>query len=104
MAVMIAGFEVDFAWLLQQVICERAFKVKTIYAFLCIIFLLCRSVGVPILHIDHLKTPNLLVSASSVMMPMSWVHAEGLHLELPPLGENLADMVAHACMATQAAL
>ena len=57
MAVMIAGFEVDFAWLLQQVICERAFKVKTIYAFLCIIFLLCRSVGVPILHIDHLKTP-----------------------------------------------
>ena len=29
MAVMIAGFEVDFAWLLQPVIHERAFKVTT---------------------------------------------------------------------------
>ena len=37
------------------------------------------------------------------MMPMSWLHAEGLHLELPPLGENLADTVAHARTARQAA-
>ena len=30
MAAMIAGFEVDFAWLLQAVMHERAFKVITI--------------------------------------------------------------------------
>ena len=35
---------------------------------------------------------------------MSWLHGEGRpRPELPPLGENLADMVAHARMATQTA-
>ena len=33
MAAMIAGFEVDFAWLLQAVMHERAFKVTTTYPF-----------------------------------------------------------------------
>ena len=31
MAAMIAGFEVDFTWLLQAVMNERAFKVTTNY-------------------------------------------------------------------------
>ena len=48
MAAMIAGFEVDLAWLLRAVMQKRAFKVTTIYPFLCMIFSLCRSVGVPI--------------------------------------------------------
>ena len=34
MAAMIRGFEVDFAWLLQAVMHERAFKVTTTYPFL----------------------------------------------------------------------
>ena len=42
MAVMIAGFEVDFAWLLQAVMHERAFKVTTTNPFPCMIFALCR--------------------------------------------------------------
>ena len=58
MAVMIAGFEVDFAWLLQAVMHERAFKVTTTYPFPCMIFALCRSAGVPIWHVDQLKTPQ----------------------------------------------
>ena len=57
MVAMIAGSEVDFAWLLQAVIHERAFKVTTTYPFLCMIFSLCRSTGVPIWHVDQLKTP-----------------------------------------------
>ena len=57
MAAMIAGFEVDFAWLLQAVMHERAFKVTTTYSFPCMIFSLCRSTGVPIWHVDQLKTP-----------------------------------------------
>ena len=57
MAAMIVGFEVDFAWLLHWVMHERAFKVTTTYPFPCMIFSLCRSAGVPILHIDQLKTP-----------------------------------------------
>ena len=56
MAAMIAGFEVDSAWLLQAFMHDRAFKVSTTYPFLCMIFSLCRSAGVPIWHIDLLKT------------------------------------------------
>ena len=57
MAAMIAGFEVDFAWLLQEVMHERAFKVTTTYPFPCMIFALCRSAGVPMWHVDQLMTP-----------------------------------------------
>ena len=57
MAAMIAGFEVDFAWLLQEVMHERAFKVTTTYPFSCMTFALYRSAGVPIWHVDQLKTP-----------------------------------------------
>ena len=42
-AAMIAGFEVDFVWLLQAVMHERAFKVTTTFPFPCMIFSLCRS-------------------------------------------------------------
>ena len=42
MVAMIAGFEVDFTWLLQEVMHERAFKVP------CMIFFLCRPVSEPI--------------------------------------------------------
>ena len=52
MEAMIAGFKVDIACLLQAVMHERTFKVTTIYPFLCMIFALCRSAGVPIWHVD----------------------------------------------------
>ena len=58
MAAMIAEFEVDFTWLLQAVMHERAFKFTTTYPFSCMIFALCRSAGVPIWHVDQLKTPH----------------------------------------------
>ena len=52
MVAMMAGFEVVFAWLLQEVMHERAFKFTTTYPFPCMIFSLCRSAGVPIWHVD----------------------------------------------------
>ena len=55
-AAMIAGFEMDFAWLLHAVMHEKEFKVTTTYPFPCMIFALCRTAGVPIWHIDQLKT------------------------------------------------
>ena len=58
LAAMIAGFEVDFVWLIQAVMHERAFKVTTTYPFQCMIFSLYRSAGVTIWHIDQLKTPQ----------------------------------------------
>ena len=58
MAAMMVGFKVDFALLLQAVFHKRAFKVTTTYPFPCMIFSLCRSAGVPIRHIDQLKTPQ----------------------------------------------
>ena len=75
MVVIIAGFEVDFAWLLQAVIHERAFKVTTTYPFSCMIFSLCRSTGVPIWHVDQLKTPigtvdvGLIINEANELAP-----------------------------------
>ena len=57
MAAMIAGFEVDFAWLLFAFMHQRDFKVITTDLFPCMIFSLCRFLGVPIWHIDQLNTP-----------------------------------------------
>ena len=104
MEVMIAGFEVDFAWLLQAVIHERAFKVLTPYPFHCIIFSLCRSAGVPIWHVDQIKTPlgtvdiGIIRDEANELAPR-----ERPRQELPLLCDNLADTVAQARTATQAA-
>ena len=104
MAAMIAGFEVDFAWLPQAVMHERAFKVTTTYPFPCMIFSLCRSAGVAIWHVDHLKTllgtvdVGLIRDEANELAPR-----RGPHLELPPLADDLADTVAQACIAMQAA-
>ena len=104
MAAMIAGFEVDFAWLLQAVMHERAFKVTTTYPFPCMIFSLCRSAGVPIWHVDQLKTPQgtvdvgLIKDESNELAPHG-----GPRPKLPPLADDLADMVAQTRTATQAA-
>ena len=85
MAAMIAEFEVDFTWLLQAVMHERAFKVTTTYPFSCMIFSLCRSTGVPIWHVDHLKTPlgtvdvGLIKDEANELAPR-----KGPRPELPP--------------------
>ena len=61
MAVIIAWFEVDFAWILQAVMHESAFKVTTTYPFPCMVFALCRLAGVHVWHIAVLKTPSDIV-------------------------------------------
>ena len=99
MAVMIAGFEVDFAWLLQAVMHERAFKVTATYPFPCMIFALCRSAGVPIWHVDQLKTPQGTVNVGLIRDEANELAPRrGPRLELPPL----ADIVAQARTPTQA--
>ena len=104
MAAMIAGFEVDFASLLQSVMHERAFKVTTTYLFPCMIFSLCRSAGVPIYHIYQLKTLlgnvdiGLIRDEANELSP----HRRPRQ-KLPPFCENLADTVVHARTATQSA-
>ena len=101
---MIAGFEVDFAWILQTVMHESDFKVTTTYPFPCKIFSLYRSAGVPIWHIDQLKTPFGTVDISLIRDEANELAPRrGPHPELPSLGENLADTVAQARTATQAA-
>ena len=102
MAAIIAVFEVAFDLILQVVMHERAFRVTTTYTFPCMIFSLCRSVGVPICHIDKLKTLKgtvvigLIRDEATKLAPR-----RGTHPEVPPFGENLADTVAHARTATQ---
>ena len=57
MEAMIAGIEVDFTCILKEVMHEWTFKVTSTFPFPSIKFLLCRCAGVPIWHIDKLKTP-----------------------------------------------
>ena len=100
---MIAEFEVDFAWFLQAVMYERAFKVTTTYPFPCMIFALCRTAGVPIWHIDQLKTPQGTVDVGLIRDEANELAPRrGPRPELPPLADDLADTVAQARAATQA--
>ena len=86
MATMIERSEVDFSFLLQAVMHERDFKLITTYPFPCMIFSLWRSAGVPIWHIDQLKTPlgtidiSLIRDVADELSPRRWPHQE-----LPPL-------------------
>ena len=82
---------------------REAFKFTTTYPFTCMIFSLCRFAGVPIWHVDQLKTPldtvdiELIRDEANELTP-----CRGPHPELPPFGDNLADKVAHAHTAMQA--
>ena len=90
-------FEVDFVWLLQAVMHKRAFKVTTTFRFPWMIYSLCRSAGVPIWHIDQLKTPLGAVDIALIGDEANELAPRiGPHPEFPPLGENLADTVAHS--------
>ena len=83
---------------------ERAFKVTTTYPFPCMIFALCNSAGVPIWHVIQLKTPQGTVDVGLIRDEANELAPRrGPHLELPPLVDDLADMVAQARTATQAA-
>ena len=104
MAAMIVGFQVDFTWLLQEVMHERDFKVTTTYLFPCMIFSLCSSAGVPIWHVDQLKTPQGTVDIGLIRDEGNELAPRrGPRPELPPLADDLADTVAQARTATQAA-
>ena len=95
MAAMIDGFEVDFALLLQAVMHERDFKVITTYPLSCMIFYLCRSVGVPIWHVDQLKTPLGTVDIVLITDDANeFASSRGPRTELPLLCDNLANTVA----------
>ena len=43
---------------LQAVMHEKSFKATITYPFPCMVFVLCRLGGVPVWHIDVLKTPR----------------------------------------------
>ena len=83
---------------------ERAFKVTTTYPFPCMIFSLCRSAGVLIWHVDQLKTPQGTVDVGLIRDEANELAPRrGPRPELPPLADDLADTVAQARTATQAA-
>ena len=94
----------NFSWLLQAVMHDRASKVTTTYPILCMIFSLCRSTGVPIWNIYQLKTSlgtvdiGLIKDEANELAPQ-----RGPCPYLPLLGDNMADTVAQACTATRAA-
>ena len=83
---------------------ERAFKVTTTYPFPCMIFSLCRSAGVPIWHVDQLKTPQGTVDIGLIRDEGNELSPRrGPRPELPPLADDLADTVAQSRTATQVA-
>ena len=95
MAAMIAGFEVDFAWLVQAVMHERSFKVTTTYPFPCMIFSLFS---------DQLKTLQVAVDVGLIRDEANELAPRrGPRPDLPPLADDLADMVSQTRMVMQAA-
>ena len=90
----VVGLEIDFAKLLIMVIHERDFKSSTTYPFACLIFHLCRNVGVPIWNCDTLCTPSgifdigLIRDEDNVAAPR-----RGTRVELQPLSENFVNTV-----------
>ena len=84
---------------------ERAFKVTTTYPFPCMIFALCRSTGVPIWHIDQLKTLQGTVDVGLIRDEANELASRrGPRPELPPLADDLADTVAQDRTATYASI
>ena len=68
------------------------------------IFSLCRSAGVPIWHVDQLKTSLSTVDVGLIRDEANELAPRrGPRPEMPPLGDILADTVAQARTATQAA-
>ena len=65
----------------------RDLEVTSTYPLLCMIFSLCRSAGVPICHIDQLKTP---LGNSDIGLrrdeAIEFALRRGLGPEFPPLG------------------
>ena len=104
MAAMIAGFEVDFAWILQAIMHERDFKVTTTYPFPCMVFFVYGSTSVPVWHIDQIKTTQGSIDIGRIKDEANELAPHrGPRPDLPPLGDNLADTVAQDRTATQAA-
>ena len=80
---------------------ERAFKVTTTYPFPCKIFTLCRSVGVPIWHVDQLKTLQGTFDVGLIKDEATELASRrGPRQELPQLADDLADTVSQARTAT----
>ena len=68
------------------------------------IFSLCRSAGVPIWHVDQLKTQQSTVDVGLIRDEANELAPQkGPRPELPPLTDDLPDTVAQARTATQAA-
>ena len=79
---------------------ESAFKFTTTYPFPCMIFTLCMSGGVPIWHIEQLKTSQGTVDVGLIRDEANeFAPCRGPCPELPPL----VDTVSQARTATQAA-
>ena len=98
---MITRFEVDFAWLLQEVTHERDFKVTSTYPSPCMIFSLFMFAAVPIWHVDQIKTPLGTIDIGLIRdETIELAPHRGPRLEFPSLGDNFDYTEAQACTAT----
>ena len=94
---MVSGFVVDFTWLLQVIIHERAFKGTTTYPFPCMSYELCTFSRVPVWHIDVLRTPTGIVYIGLIRDEANELAPNiGSRVEVQPFVEKLADTVEKA--------
>lgn len=97
MASMVAGFEVDFAWLLQVVIHETVFKATTTQPFPCMVFKVCRFIAVLMWHIDVIKaTPDTVDIVFMRYEANELAPHRQPRPEVKPVGENLEATVEQA--------
>uniref|UniRef100_M1DGE0 Integrase core domain containing protein n=1 Tax=Solanum tuberosum TaxID=4113 RepID=M1DGE0_SOLTU len=92
-ATLVAGLEIDSAYMLLAEIHERAFKTSTTYPFPCLIFQLCRDFGVPIWHCDRLIHPTGTLDVGLIRDEVNVAAPRrGPQIDMP-LGTNLVDVV-----------
>uniref|UniRef100_M1DFJ0 Integrase core domain containing protein n=1 Tax=Solanum tuberosum TaxID=4113 RepID=M1DFJ0_SOLTU len=93
-AVLVTGFEIDFACMLIAEIQEMAFKASTTYPFPCLIFQLCRDSGVPIWHCDKLIWPIGTLDIGLIRDEVNMAApCRESHVDLPPMGADSVDVV-----------
>lgn len=94
MAATIVRFEVGFSRLVQAVMHESEIKVTTTYPILCMVFPLCWSTCVHVMHVNQIKTPAGTVDIGLIEDEDNELdHQRGPRPDVPLLGKNLADTV-----------
>lgn len=96
-AVLVAGFEIDFSCILITEINQRYFKANKTYPFRCLIIQLCNHDGIRIWHCDKLTRLREHWTYASYKMRQILFHCIESHMLRYPLWEKNSLMLCRRC-------